>query len=954
MKIERAMIKDPLVYEIMYFSPVEVGEERYSNQLYFQTDVYKRSWPVAMQEKMSTQIDRLRHVELGIHPFDQEFKERHRETVLFHCKIALAYLDAGEARISMTLCEECKPATKSTEQNYAKDPLIDFDFLRLVTLLVLACAARRVKFYQKAIDALSEAKDICFAMNDHSKVHPLMTALTLLNLSAVLGDVDHDIHALRWGLEALALMYKLFSSMMLPDVVQAYYLVLACHNSALLNVKLGRWSDANELVEEGIEFTKMLTEDDGLRRKLITIGAQARCVPEGFLQEAVNALNGWGEERCVWNISFWDFSVNEVLEEIRVLQQTTTLQHLILNNVDELPTYPKLADSEHTARFISAVVSCPSLEQFTVAGIDFEPKKVWRRVKKPSFLETSWYSSTLYFTNLVANTHPPEVASYKGLVRNLEPFAKKLVMFLTVLGNECEGIDLSDNDVDGKSTAALVHALHWPERPNFARPVTTLSLAANQLDAEAASILAQAWHGFSSLDKTQRVEPAVTSLNISNNVQIRDYGFKELISGIMKFESFKVLHADCIGLKSLGCAVVEQLKETRLEHLCLSNNNIESAGAQALVKAVCLCKHMHTLELDNCGIAKDAAGALAQLLKSHATLTNLSLNRNYLQSRGVQDLCGGALEFKTLTSLHIAYNEFFSQEASAAVGKLMRECQTLREVNLSGNKIDMDGAKHIGGAIEHSRILKMHLEDMGFTDTTVDDFLDHGAAETQDLQVMVLSNNPVGDQGLGIISECLSIGLTDLSLSNCELTAASQATLLNLVSLSPNLKGLDLSHNVLGPIGCADMVGWMAQKHNFSLKFLELSNCDLGDEGFVHLVPILHAASHLGVRGNGISSAGLRSVMNSNRMIQLKTLDLADNTIGEQGLHALTERFQQEHKRSLWNPKQLTSSIDVVILTGNPISESLALSTEAFLKVHSPLLSIVCDPFVPYTRSTAS
>ena len=37
---------------------------------------------------------------------------------------------------------------------------------------------------------------------------------------------------------------------------EAYYLSLACHNAALLNVKLGRWADAQELVDEGIEFTK--------------------------------------------------------------------------------------------------------------------------------------------------------------------------------------------------------------------------------------------------------------------------------------------------------------------------------------------------------------------------------------------------------------------------------------------------------------------------------------------------------------------------------------------------------------------------------------------------------------------------------------------------------------------------------------------------------------------------
>merc|ERR1712054_740696 len=105
--------------------------------------------------------------------------------------------------------------------------------------------------------------------------------------------------------------------------------------------------------------------------------------------------------------------------------------------------------------------------------------------------------------------------------------------------------------------------------------------------------------------------------------------------------------------------------------------------------------------------------------------------------------------------------------------------------------------------------------------------------------------------------------------------------------------------------------------------------------------PVMGALTYLGLRNNGITSAGLERVMRSNRRIQLKALDLAGNLIGEQGVHALTERFQQEHKRSLWNPKQLTSSIDTVILSDNNISKGLAASTEVFLKIHTPLLSVV-------------
>merc|ERR1719506_3573125 len=133
-------------------------------------------------------------------------------------------------------------------------------------------------------------------------------------------------------------------------------------------MKLQRWDDAVELVGEGIEFTKLLKEafsideslpsnvDDGLRAKLIAIGAQAKHVPEGFLQEAVNALNGWGEERYTWNLSFWDFSIHEISEEIRVLQATRTLQHLIIDNLPD-SFRQGMVEDRHLLKFILAAAS---------------------------------------------------------------------------------------------------------------------------------------------------------------------------------------------------------------------------------------------------------------------------------------------------------------------------------------------------------------------------------------------------------------------------------------------------------------------------------------------------------------------------------------------------------------------------------------------------------------------
>jgi len=585
----------------------------------------------------------------------------------------------------------------------------------------------------------------------------------------------------------------------------------------------------------------------------------------------------------------------------------------------------------------------------------------------------------------LSDFNPPTTGEYQALLKEFDYFSKKMVIFLLILGNACEGVDFSSNGLDGRCMEALVAALRSLERPDFAKEVTSVILRNNALDAAAAEALAANWipgpqrpgrdksirdstvsdmdDGSDDQDSDQNEDedaelgsevdengvsivyqrdPTVTSLDISHNSMMGDQGFHKLTEGIMQYPRFRVLKASEIGIGPAGCTAVENLDSTELEILCLSENAILSEGAKIISGAALKLLFLHTLELSNCSIDQEAAVALAEMVALHENLTNLCLNDNDLGDAGAITLCGGCAKSHVLSTLRITYNHINSVEAAEAIGQMMRKCDSLREINLSGNVLDPKGSPHVGSAIEHSKVLKMYLEDMEFNETSIDDFLDHGAAESQDLQVMILNNNPVGDEGLGIIAECLSIGLTELSLSNCNLTASSQATLLNLVSLSPNLKSLNLSHNNLGPHGCSDMVAWMTQneKEQFSLRSLELASCGLGDEGLLQLVSILGSLNYLGVRDNQITSAGLEAVMNSNQMIQLNTLDLANNLIGEQGVHALTERFQQEHKRSLWNPKQLTSTIDVVILTNNQISKGLAMSTECFLKIHNPLLTV--------------
>ncbi|CAK0885096.1 unnamed protein product, partial [Prorocentrum cordatum] len=174
-------------YDIMYFSPIQVGDERNTHYLYFNTEIYNRQWPQTMVDQMLSQIDELRHVELGIYPCTADFKQRHRERVMFHCKMALAYLDSREARIAMKLCEVVEPSTRSSEVWIAQDPELDLGLLRVTHLSVLASAARRVKFYQKApaLCLQGRGNEMVFYKN-FMDGYPVVGAIEVTSRAAVL------------------------------------------------------------------------------------------------------------------------------------------------------------------------------------------------------------------------------------------------------------------------------------------------------------------------------------------------------------------------------------------------------------------------------------------------------------------------------------------------------------------------------------------------------------------------------------------------------------------------------------------------------------------------------------------------------------------------------------------------------------------------------------------------
>lgn len=99
-------------------------------------------------------------------------------------------------------------------------------------------------------------------------------------------------------------------------------------------------------------------------------------MPEIFFSEAVNALNGWGQERGVWNLSFWDFSMAEIKEVMRVLENTLTLNKIVMASQMHLAFYKKLSEDQDDDRRYESSVENQHLTDLMKAVIGLEEENV--------------------------------------------------------------------------------------------------------------------------------------------------------------------------------------------------------------------------------------------------------------------------------------------------------------------------------------------------------------------------------------------------------------------------------------------------------------------------------------------------------------------------------------------------------------------------------------------------
>ncbi|XP_073717913.1 NACHT, LRR and PYD domains-containing protein 12-like [Misgurnus anguillicaudatus] len=280
--------------------------------------------------------------------------------------------------------------------------------------------------------------------------------------------------------------------------------------------------------------------------------------------------------------------------------------------------------------------------------------------------------------------------------------------------------------------------------------------------------------------------------------------------------------------------------------------------------------------LNDCNLTDNSCSALAKVLGSDSRMIELNMNNNNLKDDGIKLLCDGLENTKCELKLLRLSDCSIGEEGYVALCSAVRSNPShLIELDLSGNDPGESGVKLIHDLIQ----------DQNCALKTVRLLKSSSAVKAVEYLSETLGINPLLQRELNLndhkLQDSILLQICDLLkdkhcrlntliLSGCGLTEESCSALASVLRSKPGLKELDMSNNNLQDSGVMKLHNGL-ENTNCQLHKLRLSDCSIGEEGYVAL------------------SKAVRS--NPSHLIEL---DLSGNDPGESGVKLIYDLIQDQ------------------------------------------------------------
>ncbi|XP_014797184.1 PREDICTED: leucine-rich repeat-containing protein 74A [Calidris pugnax] len=207
------------------------------------------------------------------------------------------------------------------------------------------------------------------------------------------------------------------------------------------------------------------------------------------------------------------------------------------------------------------------------------------------------------------------------------------------------------------------------------------------------------------------------------------------------------LEDNCILAEGAMC-LVEMLQENScLQKLNISNNHLDTAGAEAIASLLLNnTSYLYALQLSGNNFGEEAAPYFAEALMGNYQVKELDLSHNEFSEKGGQLLGQMLASNTTLEILDLSWN-YLWRKGTEALGRGLRGNGALKILNLSWNGIGNEGALALGQALKVNNVL-VHLD---ISNNQINNEgakkLCRGLAVNGTLKILKMANNPLTVDG---------------------------------------------------------------------------------------------------------------------------------------------------------------------------------------------------------------
>ena len=434
---------------------------------------------------------------------------------------------------------------------------------------------------------------------------------------------------------------------------------------------------------------------------------------------------------------------------------------------------------------------------------------------------------------------------------------------------------------------------------------------------------------FSTTKNMELLQKIIVKSKKIKNVEISD---SSIFNECFTIDTFNIHN---IKIMNCGLSCINYLP---LNKLNLSFNNISSDGLKKLTKLLTEEKcALKKLNLSNNCIGDDGCTILSEGISKNNSLISINLSSNNILNKGIIEL---------------------AKSLKGETGN-----KTIKKLNLSHNEIDNIGIIEFCSFLKNEkkdRFTKIDISNNNLSDRSIieyGNFLQNQPFITN----LCLTNKLTNENKNTFFSSCKNLDqIKKIDFEFLDISESNSETLNQILLNNKNIQNIKISNNkILGPTGITSLSTGI--EHNPKLLKIDLTSCDISDEGAISLSNSLFKnleIKEIILEDNKISEKGTKAI--ADKLIgktSLKILNLSHNKINSkggfyignglvdaQGIQQLLLGYNQiEDEGCEFISKGLEKNTSLVVLNleNNNISNKGINSISKFLKNNENFMEII-------------